>query len=273
MKSRSVSFVIIAALMILCASQVSSAIETRIISLVPSQTELLFAMGFGPEIVGVSDYCNFPDAAAKIQKIGNMELSIEKIMSLKPTILIDVNHMHRKYELLFSQLGLNYVNFSLKQLEQLPIVASEISQILGGNVQADSFIKDWKTKTSEVELVRPDKEVKVYFEIWDTPMQGVGGAGYIGEMIQKAGGTNVLDPKIDFPVVNHETVISSNPDVILVAYPVTSLDSLKNRPGWQNLKAIKNNRVYSLDQDLFVRPGPRNLEGLKILNKIFRQIP
>lgn len=272
MKFTSTSFVIIAIIMVLCTSQLCSAIETRIISLVPSQTELLFALGFGSNIVGVSDYCNYPDETAKIQKIGNMELSIEKIMSLKPTILIDVNHMHRKYELLFSQLGLNYVNFSLKQLDQLPKVASEISQILGANVQASQFIENWNTKTSEVELIRPDKEVKVYLEIWDTPMQGAGGASYIGEMINKAGGTNVLDPKVDFPVVNHETIIGSNPDVILVAYPINSLDSLKNRPGWQNLKAIKNNRIYSLDQDLFVRPGPRNLDGLKILNKIFRQI-
>lgn len=272
MKNKFFYYLSTAAFLLFFAGNLAFAAEIRIISLVPSQTELLFAIGAGDLIVGVSEYCNYPKETDKITKIGNMELSIEKIMSLKPTILIDVNHMHRKYELLFGQLGLNYVNFTMIKLEQLPQVASELAQILQLDDRANAFLSDWKTKTSALELLKPKKEVKVYFEIWDTPMQGAGGIGFIGEMITKAGGSNILDVDADFPVVNHEMIIAGNPDVILLAYPITSLESLKKRAGWKNLTAVKNNRVYFLDQDLFVRPGPRNLQGLKILNDIFRQV-
>ena len=246
--------------------------DLRIISLVPSQTELLFAMGFEKNIVGVSDYCNFPPEAQTKEKIGDMELKIERIMLLRPTILVDVNNMHKKYEPLFRQLGLNYVNFSLTRLEYLPKVALELAEILGAKEKGEVFVDHWNSKTSSMELPAPANKIKVYMEIWDTPMQAAGKNSYIGDMISKAGGTNVFQDSNDFPVVNSENIISSNPDVILVAYPLPDLKSISNRPGWKNLNAVKNKQIYPLDQDLYVRPGPRNVDGLKNLNRIFRQI-
>lgn len=246
--------------------------ENRIISLVPSQTELLFALGLGTQLVGVSDYCNYPPEALEKPKIGGLELNIERIMSLRPSILVDINNMHKKYEMLFGQLGLNYVNFNLTRLEQLPQVALELAEILSAQEKGVEFATSWNKQIENLELEAPANQVKVYFEIWDTPMQAAGSNSYIGEMLSKAGGSNIFSDTIDFPVVNSEAIINGDPDVIFVAYPLPKLETIKNRAGWQSMKAIKKNQIYALDQDLFIRPGPRNLAGLKQLNSIFRQV-
>ncbi|MDD3146883.1 MAG: helical backbone metal receptor [Candidatus Riflebacteria bacterium] len=244
----------------------------RIISLVPSQTELLFELGFGDQIVGVSDFCNFPPATGKIEKIGGLELSIEKLVALQPTLLVDANSMHKKYEPLFQQLGLNYANFSTTRLEHLPVVACELAKLLKDPGKGILFSEAWNSRLRKLDLKKPEKGLLVYFEIWDTPMQAAGQSSFIGELISRSGGINICKDQTDFPLVNSESVINANPDVIFVAYPLPNLKNIKNRAGWASLKAVKNNLVFSLDQDLFVRPGPRNLEALELLNEIFHQV-
>jgi len=243
----------------------------RIVSLVPSHTELMFAMGIGELVVGVTDYCNFPAETAALTKIGNQELNIEKIMALKPSILLDVNGMHRKYELLFSQLGLNYVNFNLKKLSQLPVIALEIAEIVGRKEAGVTFSENWNRQLSELETSSNNANVKAYFEIWDTPMQAAGPESFIGEILSRAGFENILKSTQEYPVINHEVIIQANPDYIFLAYPLHDTSSVQNRPGWRNLSAVANKRIYCLDQDLFVRPGPRNLEGLKILHQLLKK--
>lgn len=250
-----------------------SASSQRIISLAPSQTELLFAMGIGDLVVGITDYCNFPAETANIPRIGNLELNIEKIMALKPSILVDVNGMHRKYEMLFSQLGLNYVNFNLKKISQLPEIAMEIAEITGKKEAGVKFAEHWNLQMAELDALTGGQKPKAYFEIWDTPMQAAGPESFIGELLTRAGFENILSSTQEYPVINHEVIIQANPDVIFLAYPVKDTLSVQNRPGWQNLNAITRKQIYCLDQDLFVRPGPRNLEGLKLLHQLLNQLP
>jgi len=245
--------------------------DHRILPLVPSHTELLFAMGLGQLVVGVTDYCNFPAETNNLPKIGNQELSIERIMSLRPTIMLDLNGMHRKYEILFSQLGLNYVNFNLKTIDQLPAIAIEIADIINQKHAGEKFAETWNNQLNNLETVIPEKRAKAYLEIWDTPMQTAGPRSFMGEILSRAGFINIVDNTQEYPVINHETVIQADPDFIFLAYPVQNPESVKNRPGWKNISAVKNNRVFCLEQDLFVRPGPRNLEGLKLLNKFLKK--
>ena len=255
---------------LIALSSSSGATESaRIISLVPSQTELLFHMGLGNLVVGTSDYCNYPEEARNRPRIGALELNIERIMSLRPTLLVDVNSMHKKYELLFAQLGLNYLNFTVTRLDQLPKMAEELTRIIGRPEKGLEFAMSWRKQTAEMTGQQSASMPKVYFEIWDTPLQAAGGSSYIGDMIKAAGGENILSDPVDFPVVNPETIIQANPDVIIIAYPLPDPISLETRPGWQNLRAVKNHQIHILDQDPFIRPGPRNIEALLQLKKIF----
>ena len=261
----------LALLFLACITAVGAA-ENRIIGLVPSQTELLFSLGFGAEMVGVSDFCNFPGEAATVSKVGGLELNIEKIVSLRPTLLVDANNMHRRYEPLFQQLGLKYINFVTTRLEHLPIVAAELAGVLGSPEKGEVFVRNWEAKLRQLDLKKATGPVTVYFEIWDTPTQAAGSGSFIGELITRAGGTNIVTGAGDFPVVSSEAVISGNPEVILVAYPLPDLARIRQRPGWASIKAVKNNRIRALNQDLFVRPGPRNLDAISQLIQIFQEV-
>ncbi len=253
------------------ASEITGVPDLKIVSLAPSQTEMLFHLGFGKNIVGVSDYCNFPRDALFKQKVGGLELNIERIMSLKPDILIDINHLHQKYQLMFEQLGMNYVNFNVNEINELPKMASQLCDLLNAPQFSFKFQGEWEAGIASLAVITGKPAPKVYLEIWDTPTQGAGGASFLGKLLEMAGGINVLSKEQDYPVVNNEIIISSNPDIIILTYPSPSIESIKKRPGWESIAAVKSDQIFSVDQDLFVRPGPRNLEGLSILSEIFNK--
>ncbi|HNW11006.1 MAG TPA: cobalamin-binding protein [Candidatus Rifleibacterium sp.] len=249
-----------------------NASETRVISLVPSQTEMIYALGLENCMVGRSDYCNFPPEAQQKPSIGNMELNIEKIVSLRPTLLLDTNGMHQRYAPLFQQLGLRYVNMPTTSLQQVKEAAAKVAELLGNPKAGERFSEDWDARLRRIAPDQSEKPVSVYFEIWDTPTQAAGDSSFIGEIIRQAGGRNIYASQGDYPVVNPETLLKEDPEVILLSYPVTSLENIKKRPGWSTLRAIKGNHLYALDQDLFVRPGPRNLNAVDRLHEIFKKV-
>ena len=241
-------------------------VPNRIISLIPSSTEILFAIGFGKDIIAVSKYCNYPSQEIeKLPRIGDQNLDIEKIVALKPTILVDTNGIHKRYENTFKKLNLNYINISIKSVNDIPKEASRLSKLLGEENKSDDFITNWNNEISNLSNNNNVKP-KIYMEIWNNPIQAVGGNNIMNNMIITAGGINVLENQNDFPIVNNEIIMLANPDIIFLAYPDANIESVKNRPGWKNINAIKNNRIFSINQDIIVRPGPRNIQAIKAIN-------
>jgi iron complex transport system substrate-binding protein len=241
----------------------------RIISLVPSHTELLFELGFGDHLKGITNYCNYPPETQKIEQVGDLELDIEKIMILQPTLLLDLNSMHRKYAMLFAQLGLNYVDIKISNLKEIASAARQISRILGNPAKGEAFAENWLEQLAQIKQNHPTTAPKVYLEIWDTPMQAAGPNSYMGSLLAAAGAENIIEPGAAYPVVNSEQIINANPDFILLSYPLQGIEGVISRPGWNTLNAVKNSRVTALEQDLFVRPGPRNIKAIKILQRLF----
>ena len=245
--------------------------SNRIVSLIPSSTELICAVGFGGEIVAVSNYCNYPIELTKsLPKIGDQNLNVEKILSLKPSILIDTNGIHSRYKDIFKKLNLYYVNIDVKTQDDIPKAALKIAFLLGNENNAKAFIENWNNELSKLPSIQNNK--KVYVEIWNNPIQAVGGNNNIDSIIKKAGGINVFEKQNDYPIVNSEMIILLNPDIILLAYPETDIDSVKNRPGWKNIKAVKNNNIFAINQDTIVRPSPRNLDAIKTINEIINRV-
>lgn len=244
----------------------------RIVSLVPSQTEMIFAVNMGKALVGRTSYCNYPPQASEAKDIGSMDLAIETIVSLRPTIIVDLNSMNQKYENIFAKLNLRYVNFNISHIDQIPQLAIDLSRELDCEDAGQAFAADWQQRFEIMSMATPQNEVKVYLEIWSPPSQSVGQNSLIGQMITAAKGSNIIKAETDFPIVNGEAVIQARPEVIFIAYPIKDLNSIKNRPGWQSLPAVANNNIYAVDQDLFVRPGPRNLQGIEELNRIINSL-
>ena len=245
----------------------------RIISLVPSQTEMLFELGFGDQVVGVSDFCNFPEAVLSLPKAGGLELNLERIVALRPSVLIDLGGMHRRYAMFFHQVGLRYVDISIRSFSEIPTGAIELARALGQEKRGQDFAQHWDQTLRDL-LPKKPRGIRTYVEIWDTPIQAAGPASFLGEMITLAGGVNILPSSpIDFPVISSEQIIRGDPDLILVAYPISDLNHVRRRSGWSDIKAVRNNQVFSLDYDLFVRPGPRCLEAFRKLTGYFNQVP
>ena len=245
----------------------------RIISLIPSSTEIIFAIGYGEEVIAVSNYCNYPAKEIDgLPKIGDQNLNIEKIISLKPTILVDTNGIHKKYEAIFNKLHLNYVNLSIKQLEDIPLEAARLAEMLGNKNKADSFIEKWNLEISRLSTNKDMSIPKIYMEIWNNPIQAVGGNNIMDSIITTAGGKNALENIKDFPVVNSEILMVANPDIIILAYPDANIESVKKRPGWKSIKAVKNNQIFAINQDTIVRPSPRNIEAIKEINNYINKV-
>jgi len=248
----------------------SEAQSQRIVSLMPSQTEILFELGFGGQVVGVSDFCNFPSQTGSLTHVGGIDLNLEKIVSLKPTIIMDLDGMHRRYEFIFQQIGLKFRNYSIKKLSDIPIVAENMARDLGNPEAGAQFRKKWAEAFDSLpRFSRPGP--KVYVEIWDAPLQGAGPESFIGEMVERAGGKNILNlTNSSFPVINSEEVVKANPEVILILYPLDSPEKIALRPGWSEITAVRKRNIRILENDVFVRPGPRCLEGIKKLIEIFQ---
>lgn len=245
----------------------------RIISLIPSSTELLFAIGFGNEVVAVSNYCNFPEKdICNLPKIGDQNLDLEKIISLNPSILIDTNGIHMKYAETFKNLGLNYINIEIKKQSDIAKAALILGKLLGDETKSNKFVENWNKEIRMLKPIPAFYSPKVYMEIWHTPIQGAGANTNIDDILRLAGGINIFKNEINYPLVNTEMVLMKNPDIIFLIYPNPDIEAVKSRPAWKYIKAVENNNIFAINQDILVRPGPRNIEAIKIMNKIINKV-
>jgi len=241
------------------------AARQRVISLMPSQTELLFALGFGDRVVGVSDHCNEPAAVRSLPKVGAMELNLERIVGLRPDLIVDLDSMHEQYRLFFDRVGIPYRTYPLRRLDDIASVAGAMAADLGDPAAGTRFLASW-TAQWPARVATGAGRLRVYAEIWDSPPQGAGNGSFIAEVIERAGGGNILDgAPVPFPLVSAEEVVRRNPDVILLLYPTPDPTLITRRPGWDQVTAIKRGRIFVLNQDLYVRPGPRCPEAVASL--------
>jgi len=249
---------------------------SRYISLAPSTTEILFALGLDEEIVGVSSYCNYPEEAQTKPKVGDFSNpNIEKILSLKPDYIFCTGLEQAKTVHELSRLKLNVYVADPSNMEELFNTISEIGRITARRNEASQLInkmRDDITAISEkVKLMPQQKRVRVFIEIWHDPLMTAGKGSFVDELIILAGGINIardtIRPYSDFSA---EKVIDLNPQVMILAYmdKEPPLKLVESRFGWADIEAVKNKRVFNdIDPDILLRPGPRITEGLKKLYK------
>ncbi len=246
----------------------------KIISLAPSTTEILFALGLGGQIIAVSQFCNYPPEALTKKKTGTFsDPNIEIILSLKPDIIFCTGLEQAPVIEKLKKLNLNIYVSDPKDIEGLLKSIEEIGLLTGRQKEAASLIENMR---KELEIIRKktdsiakDKRRKVFIEIWHDPLLTAGQGSFIDEMIAYAGGINIAHDTIrPFSCFSPEQVIKRNPDCIIIGYmnEKKSIELIKNRPGWQQISAIIHNRIYDdIDPNLFLRPGPRVILGIKKL--------
>lgn len=240
----------------------------RVVSLLPSLTETVCALGACERLVGVDRYSNWPKATLALPKVGGgLDPQIEAVLALRPDVVF-IARSSRAIDQL-ATLGLKVVVLEPKSLDDVPRVLRQVAQALGvGEAKADAV---WaRIDTAMVEAARTltpsARNTRVYFEA-SAGLYGASEASFAGQMLTRLGARNILPAAMGpYPKVNPEFVVRANPDVILVGDQRHNM--LAQRPGWGNIAALKNDRLCVFSQaqsDILVRPGPRADEAVRLL--------
>ena len=239
----------------------------RIVAMLPSHTETLFAIGAGSKLVGVDEYSTYPAAAtAKLPKVGNgFEPNIEAIVALKPDlVLADESSSSRLTERLQAA-GLTVYSGTAQTYNETFEKIAVLGKLTNHEADATRLVTAMRSELNSLQSsVARLPKVSTYYEIDPTPY-AAGPGSFIGALITKAGGVNILPPSLgEFPKISPELVVKANPQVIIGA----KLTDIKARSGWNTLRAVNDGRVYQpskAQDDALSRPGPRLPEALRAL--------
>jgi len=246
----------------------------RIVSLAPSDTEILFYLGLGDRVVGDTTYCNYPAEAKLVPKIGGFrDPSLEKIVALKPDLVLTTD-MHQPLIKGLEDAGLNVLVLNPHTIDGILADIQLIGSAAGVENKAIDLTAGLKnrvnTVTARVEKVPESQRPTVYYEMWNEPLMSIGRDSLIGQMIKLAGGINITDDCLEqYPQISEEVILERNPQVMINSYghgskKITSAE-IAARKGWQEISSVKNNRIYTIDTDLLTLPGPRIVDGLEAI--------
>ncbi|MFC9540972.1 ABC transporter substrate-binding protein [Lysinibacillus sp. NPDC056959] len=247
----------------------------KIVSLIPSNTEILFGLGLNDEIVGVTDNDDYPAEATKKDTVGGVDYNIEQIIALTP----DIVFAHAS--------GMSYSKGSIEQLEaagvKVFVVADaknfnetyttieQLGRATGKLEEAKKIVANMKDKIEEVETkLKGVEPKKVFLESSDEPQIYTAGKGtFMNEMLEMIHAENVAADVNDWYPIEAEQIIAKNPDVIVVAYNYVPniLTKIPQRPGFETVTAVKNKAIVQVDESTTSRQGPRLADGFEELAK------
>ncbi len=253
----------------------------RVVSIAPSNTEILFAVGAGKQVVGRDDLSDYPAEAKSVTSIGSTfkKLNTEAIVTLKPDLVLAASLTPAEQVKSLEDLGITvYVLGNPKDLDGLYQNLITVGQLTGHEDDAKKLNESLKKRVNAVtdKTKGVTAKPKVFYEIdgsdplkpWTT-----GSGTFIDTLITMAGGQNVgAALKDPFAQMSSEEVVKQNPDIILLGDFKfgTTVESVGKRAGWNAIAAVKNNKVLPFDDDLASRPGPRLVDGLEALAKVLQ---
>jgi len=247
----------------------------RIISLAPSTTEILFAIGLRQEIAGVTNFCDYPEDVSTRPRIGGfVNPDVEKIVSLKPDLIIAIPDGNR-WETIqrLSDLGFPVYAVDPKGFDGVIRTIRNMGEIIGKKEESRALIRRMvERKEKIVTLTRPLPRPAVFFQVGDAPVITVGKGTLANDLIRLAGGRSISENEpLSYPPYGIETILSKAPEIIIFS----SMDNRKNYSDlirkwqtWKSIPAVKSNSIYVIDSNLVDRPGPRIVEGLEALARI-----
>lgn len=249
------------------AAQAQNNKMEKVISLAPSNTELLFSLGAGQSLIGVSTYCDFPPQAQRIEKAGSfVSVNMERMSRLKPDMVVLVKGQESIGSLLKHK-GFKTIILSNDRLSQIPTNIITLGQLTGKENQAKALAQEFNSSIEALKkiIAKSASKPRVFFCVWPEPLLTVGTDSFLNELIVTAGGVNIVNQSTKgYPHYSLEKLVLANPEVII--FPFEAIEShLPTKTPWTSLKAIKNKRYYFLPNqkdDRLSRPTLRITEGL-----------
>src|SRR5262245_44976999 len=239
----------------------------RIVSIGPSNTEYLFALGAGDRVVGVDDFSDTPADAAKKEKVGGVKVNIEKVISLKPDLVVTVKFSDGTIERLATT-GAPVLIIDPQRLADVARTAVVLGTAIGADGQKLAADIDKRVEAVRAKTTSAPKP-RVYHEVDATDpskLYTVGPGSFIADIIDAAGGTNVAGrASTAYPQLSPEEIVKADPEVIVLGdadYGVTDV-ALSSRPGWTSITAMRTKRIYGINDSLVSRPGPRVADAVE----------
>lgn len=246
----------------------------RLISLAPSITETLYALGLGDQIVGDTDYCEYPPEARKKPHVGALlNPSLEKIVALRPDLVLGIAEANRRETAdQLERLGIPLYGLTAHGVEDTLRSIEDLGRVLGRETEARELVERLRRRAEGVDnWVAGRPRPKVLFVVWYRPLITAGPHTFIADVIRRAGGASLSDDlQGEWPRLNLEDALHRDPDVIL--FPRSEafspgLEEFQQLPGWKDFRAVKNHQMYFIS-DTIVRPSPRLIDALEEVARI-----
>lgn len=243
-------------------------IPERIVSTAPSNTEILYALGLGDSIVGVTEYCDYPSEATEKEKIGGFsKVNVEKVVALNPDLVVASTFTGIENIKKLEELGIPVIILRPKNIDDILDNIELIGKMTGKISEAANLVTSMRARIRDVELKAPKEGPKVLYLVWHDPPMSGGRETFIHDMIETAGGVNIAVFE-GWKVMNLETILDENPDIIIVPLGHGSnqnktYDFVTGEQSLNVINAVKNNRVYTIDGNIVSRSGPRIIDGLE----------
>lgn len=238
----------------------------RIVSLSPNNTEILYALGLGSRIAGVTRFCTYPPQAKLKPKVGDMSMSTEAIIALNPDLVLAHATLHDSLIPKLEKLGLTVFAVDPKSLKQTIAAIRAIGQITDTTKQAMRITQKMQIQIQNITRTHKSRNIhRVLIAVQAHPLWVSGPKTIPNEMLTMLNATNVaFDARAGFVTFSEELAVARNPELIIVGTD-TDAKYFKNSPVWKITSAVRNNRVTVINPDLLVRPAPRLILGLKTI--------
>lgn len=241
----------------------------RIVSLTPSNTEILFALGLGDKVVGVDAYSNYPEQTKDIKKVGDFNgPNIELITQLKPDLVVAGGYIQDDAIKKLEDMKITTISSEAAGLQQIYEMIELTGKVTGTQDKAEQLIQQLKDNIKAIsdKTAGVDKP-KVYFNVDLNGFFTAGKGTFISELIALAGGINVADDSDGYMQYSLEKIAQANPDIIITTQHAGTADDIKKIDALKNINAVKNDKIFTLDADLVNRPGPRVDKALEEMAK------
>ncbi|MGI8811536.1 MAG: ABC transporter substrate-binding protein [Pyrinomonadaceae bacterium] len=236
----------------------------RAVSVAPSLTENIFAVGAGDRLVGVTTYCDYPDAAKTIAKVGDTQTpSVETIIALRPDVVfVSTASQLEAFTQTLANQNIAVFVIDADSFEAVLKNLRTLGEIFGTQDKADALMKELEMRASAVNSKYNDSPpVRVFVQISREPLYTVGQGSFLTEIVERAHGDLVTnDIEKSFPVISKERALAINPAAIILS---DSSDNAEPNAAFINSPAVKNGRVYRINADIISRPGPRLVDALE----------
>ena len=230
----------------------------RILSLSPASTEILFALQADAKLVAVTDDCNYPAAAKKKPSVGRFgNILLEKIAKTRPDLIVTTADMQSRLEPL-KALSIPVLALQTRHLQDLMDNTQMLGQLTQSTPRANTLVKQWKTHIPILHSRPPS----TFYMVWHDPLMAASTQSFIGDLIVKGGGKNVVTASAPFLRYRLESLLKADPQLLILPKSLARQLDL-NRAPYARLKAVKQKHVLVIEDDIISRPGPRSLEALR----------